>query len=244
LAFLVALLGYLGIDSFFEWLTGQANYALQEQYSGLAEQSIKQSLHQAQGGLLTSVSIIALWSVSGGIRWLMKALNTVHGVRESRPGWRRAILQLFFALGLAPTLIFAGALLLIGPRVIEWIAGLVGLDEVFIVLWAWLRLPVALVLLVLAVSVVYWVVPDVAQPYRLITPGAVLAVIVWLLASLGFSFYVSHFADYSVVYGGLATAIVLLLYFYISAAVLLMGAEVNAALYRSTPGEESKETGR
>src|SRR5919199_6802889 len=65
LAFLVALLGYLGIDSFFEWLTGQANYALQEQYSGLAERSIKQSLHQARGGLLTSVGIIALWSVSG-----------------------------------------------------------------------------------------------------------------------------------------------------------------------------------
>jgi membrane protein len=231
LALLVALPGFLGISGFFEWLTDQASSALQGQYAELAEQSISQTLHQAQGELLTSVGIIALWSVSSGIRSLIKALNAVHEVRESRPAWKRVVLQLLFALGLAPTVILAGALLLIGPRVIEWIVGLVGLDEVFISLWTWLRLPIALVLLMLAVSIVYWVVPNVDQPFRLITPGAVLAVIVWVLASLGFSYYVSHFANYSVVYGSLAAAIVLLLYFYISAAVLLVGAEVNAAIY-------------
>jgi membrane protein len=244
LALLVTLLGFFQIGSFFEWLTGQTSSVLQEQYVGPAARSISQSLHQAQGGLLTSIGIIALWSVSGGMRWLTKALNTVHEVQESRPAWKRIVLQLSFALGLAPTVILAAALLLIGPRVVEWIVGLVGLDQVFIFLWAWLRLPVALVLLMLAVSVVYWAVPNVDQPYRLITPGAALAIIVWVLASLGFSFYVSHFADYSVVYGGLATAIVLLLYFYISAAVLLLGAEVNAAIYRSTSREEIKDVER
>ena len=245
LALLVTLLGLFQIGSFFEWLTGQTSSVLQEQYAGLAERSISQSLQQAQGGLLTSsVGIIALWSVSGGMRWLTKALNTVHEVHESRPGWKRIVLQLSFALGLAPTVILSAALLLIGPRVVEWTVGLVGLDEVFISLWSWLRLPVALALLVLAVSVVYWAVPNVDQPYRLITPGAVLAVTVWVLASLGFSFYVSYFADYSVVYGSLATAIVLLLYFYISAAVLLLGAEVNAAIYRSTPGQAAKDIER
>ena len=97
-----------------------------------------------------------------------------------------------------------------------------------------LRLPVALVLLMLSVSIVYWVFPNVNYSYRLVTPGAALAVIVWVLASLGFSFYLSNFANYSVVYGSLGAAFALLLYFYISAAVLLFGAEVNAAMHHYT----------
>ena len=236
---LVALFGFLEVDGLFAWLADQANSVLQEQYAGLGEQAIRQIRYQAQGGLLTSASIVAIWSVSGGVRSLTKALNAVHEVRESRPGYKRAMLQVFFASGLAPAVILAAALLLIGPRAIEWIVGLVGLDEAFISLWAWLRLPVALVLLMLTVSIVYWIVPNVDQPYRLITPGAVLAVIAWVVASLGFSYYILHFADYSVVYGGLATPIVLLLYFYISAAVLLLGAEVNVAIYSNASGKDA-----
>src|SRR5919202_1307125 len=117
LALLVTLLGFLGIGSFFEWLIDQTRSALQVQEAVVAEQAISQSLHQAQGGLLTSVSIIALWSVSSGIRLLIKALNTVHEVQESRPSWKLVVLQLAFALALAPTVILGMALLLIGPAV-------------------------------------------------------------------------------------------------------------------------------
>jgi membrane protein len=245
-AFLVSLLGLLDIGGFFEWLIDQAHSALQTQYANQAEQLIRQSLYQAQGGkLLSSVIIIAIWSVSGGVRSLTKALNAIHGVGESRPGWKRVVLQAFFALGLAVTIIIATALLLIGPQLVEWIVGLVGLDEVFVALWSWLRLPVALVLIMLAVSVIYWVVPNVDHPYRLITPGAALAVIVWVIASLGFAYYVSNFANYSVVYGSLGAAVALLLYFYISAAVLLLGAEVNAAIHhRASDRNIQKEARR
>jgi membrane protein len=168
---------------------------------------------------------------------LTKALNTVHGVGETRPAWKRVLLQVFFALGLAVLIILGTALLLIGPRLVAWIVGLVGLDEVFISLWTWLRLPVALVLLMLAVSIIYWVVPNSDHPFRLITPGAALAVIAWVIASLGFSFYLANFADYSVVYGSLGAAVALLLYFYISAGVLLLGAEVNEAIKHCTSSD-------
>jgi membrane protein len=119
---------------------------------------------------------------------------------------------------------------------------------VFISLWTWLRLPVALVLIMLSVSIVYWALPNVTHPYRLITPGAALAVIAWVIASLGFSFYLANFANYSVIYGSLGAAFALLLYFYISAAVLLIGAELNAAIYyyasdRNTQEEEERRTG-
>ena len=229
-ALVVALLGFLEISVFFDWLFDQMRSALQEQYAGEVERLVRQSQYQAQGALLSSVSIIALWSVWGGVRSLTKALNVVHEVSESRPAWKRIVLQLSFAFGLAPTVILASALLLIGPQVVEWIVGLVGLDEMFISLWAWLRVPAALVLLMLAVSVVYWIIPNVDQPFRLITPGAALAVVVWVIASLGFSFYLANFAHHSAIYGSLGAAIALLLYFYISASVLLLGAELNAAI--------------
>ena len=119
--------------------------------------------------------------------------------------------------------------------------GLVGLDEIFVSLWMWLRLPVALVLLMLTVSTVYWAIPNVNNPYRLITPGAVLSVTVWVLASLGFSFYLANFTNYSVIYGSLGAAFALLLYFYISAAVLLMGAEVNVAIQYYISGKYASE---
>jgi membrane protein len=239
-AFVVALLGFLEISGFFEWLIDQVRSTLQEQYAGLGERLIKQSLYQARGELLSSVVILALWSVAGGVRSLTKALNAVHGVEESRPAWKRVGLQVFFALGLAIAIILAMCLLLIGPRAIEWLVGLVGLDEIFVSLWTWLRLPVALVLVMPVVSIVYWAIPNVYQPFRLITPGAALAVIVWVVASLAFSYYVSNFANYSVVYGSLGVAIGLLLYFYISAAVLLLGAEVNAAiLHRASEDRRS-----
>jgi membrane protein len=248
LTLLVVLLAFLGSVSFFDWLIEQAYAALQEQYARLGEWLIEQIQYESQGELLVITIGIALWSVSSSVRTLTKALNAVHEVEESRPSWKRYALSFFYALGLAIMVILASALLLIGPRAVEWIAGLVGLDEVFISLWTWLRLPVALVLIMLSVSIVYWALPNVSHPYRLITPGAALAVIAWVIASLGFSFYLANFSNYSVVYGSLGAAFALLLYFYISAAVLLMGAELNAAIHyyasdRNTQEEEERRSG-
>ena len=242
LALLVLLLGFFNLSDFFDWLTEQVHSVLQGQYAAVAEQVIKQSQYQAQSALPIIVIGLAIWSASSGVRTLTKALNAVNEVEESRPGWKRYALSFFYALDLAIMIIVAGTLLLVGPRVVEWIVGIVGLDEVFVSLWAWLRLPVALVLLMHAVSIIYWAFPNVNQPYRLITPGAALAVIVWVIASLGFSFYLANFANYSVIYGSLGAAFALLLYFYISAAVLLFGAEVNAEIHRYyTSGKDATD---
>ena len=245
-ALLVTLLGFLGFNGVFDWVIEQADYLLQDRFAEVVEGWIGQSQqYLAQGGLLSGVVILALWSVSSGVRALTKALNAVHEVGESRRLWKRYPLSFLYALGLAIMVILGAGLLLIGPQVVGWIVGLVGLDEVFVSLWAWLRLPVALVLLMLTVSIVYWAFPNVNHPYRLITPGAVLAVIVWVVASLSFSFYLANFANYSVVYGSLGAAFALLLYFYISAAVLLFGAEVNVAIHHCTSeGSIQKEEHR
>ena len=112
----------------------------------------------------------------------------------------------------------------------EWLAGQVGMRELVVVLWTWLRWPVIVLMLMLVVALLYYVAPDVEQEFRFITPGSVLAVLVWILASVAFGVYVQNFADYNATYGSIGAIIVLLLYLYISAAVLLFGAELNAVI--------------
>jgi membrane protein len=126
-------------------------------------------------------------------------------------------------------------LMLIGPQLVERIAELVGLDEVFVLLWEWLRFPVALFLLAVVLSLVYRFGPDVRQSFRTVVPGAILAVTLWALSSVGFSFYLANFANYGATYGSLGAAVGLLFYLYLTASVVLLGAEVNAMIYHAVP---------
>ena len=114
--FLIVLLGFFQISVFFEWLINQGDFSLDEQYAEFGRWLISEIQEHDQSGLLSSVAVIAVWSVSRGVVSLTKALNTVHGVEESRPAWKRVLLQVFFALGLAVLIILGTALLLIGPR--------------------------------------------------------------------------------------------------------------------------------
>jgi membrane protein len=124
------------------------------------------------------------------------------------------------------------ALMLIGPQLVGSIARLVDLDELFVRLWGWLRFPVALLLLAVVLSVVYRIGPNVELRFRSVVPGAALAVALWAISSVGFSFYLANFADYGVTYGSLGAAVGLLFYLYLCASVVLLGAELNAAIKR------------
>jgi membrane protein len=232
--FLIALLGFLHLSSFFDWLREQAQLLLPEE----AMQQVNEVIDDVQnrnGGLLSFGAAVALWTASAAVRSIMNALNVAYDVDERRPAWKLYPLSILYTIGVAAMLIAAAALLIMGPQAIEWLAQQVGLQQLFVTLWAWLRLPVALALLMLAVAVIYYVAPDVEQRFRYITPGAVLAVVVWILASIGFDYYVSNFSDYSTTYGSIGAIVVLLLYFFISAAVLLFGAEVNAVIEQYSP---------
>jgi membrane protein len=137
-----------------------------------------------------------------------------------------------YALLLAALLITSATLLFMGPQIIKPIVSTVGLDSIFTTVWTYARIPVAVLLVMLSVALIYWLFPNYKQPFRFVTPGALIAVIVWILASLTFSFYVANFSSYSATYGALASVIVLLLYFFITALILLFGAEINAETYR------------
>jgi membrane protein len=204
---------------------------------------IEQAREQAGGGLLSFGIVISLWSVSAVAFTLTEALNVAYGVEETRSRRKRLAFALVFGPILALALIIASGLMLIGPRVAGWLAGLAGLDEAWVTLWAWLHFPVALFLLAAVLSVVYRFVPNTDRSLWSATPGALLAVIAWAIASLGFSFYLANFADRGLTYGSLGTAVGLLFYLYLSASVVLLGAEINAAVYQLRQGQISENSG-
>jgi membrane protein len=238
--FLVALLGFLNLPDFFDWLLTQAQFLLPQQAMDQVNHVIHE-LKQPQGGLLSFGAIVALWSASAGIRATMNALNKAYDVKEGRPAWKRYPLSILYTIGIAALLIVAAALFLVGPQAMQWLAHQIRLEKAFVILWTWLRWPVVLLLLTLVVAVIYYVAPDVEQDFRFITSGAVLAVVVWIASSLAFDYYVRNFTNYSATYGSIGTIIVLLLYSYISAAVLLFGAEINAVIEHHAP--EGKDPG-
>jgi membrane protein len=234
LLFLLSLLGFLNIPQFFTWLQQQAQTVLPPDAMGQVNAVIAQ-LQQPQGGLLSFGILAAIWTASAGVRATMNALNVAYDVEEGRPTWKRLVLSILYTIGLAVLLILAAALMILGPQAMQGLADQVGLGQVAVTLWTWLRWPIAVLLLILAVAIIYYVTPDVDQRFRFITPGSIIAVLVWILASLGFGYYVQNFADYSATYGSIGAIIVLLLYFFISAAVLLFGAEVNAVIEHHAP---------
>lgn len=117
----------------------------------------------------------------------------------------------------------------------QWLSNQFGYEHFFVNLWTWLRWPVALVLMGLSAALVYYAAPAAQPRFRFITPGAVLSVLIRSASSFAFDYYVRNFANYSKMYGSVGSIVLLLLYFYISASVLLFGAEVNAAIERHAP---------
>jgi membrane protein len=239
--FLIALIGFLHLPDFFSWLRLQSELVLPPQALEQVNPVIDQ-LQQSTGGLLSIGILIALWTASAGVRLMMSAMNAAYDVVEGRPAWKRFPLSIIYTIGIAGMLLIAAALMVLGPQVMGWIAAQVGVEEFIVTVWTIARWPVVVILMMVAVALIYYVMPDVKQEFRFITPGSVLAVVVWILASVGFGLYVKTFADYNAMYGSIGAIIVLLLYFYISAAVLLLGAEMNAVIeHMSTEGKNAGE---
>ena len=246
-----ALLAVLRVDAVFDRLIeaamGVPPQQIPEPLEPVAEEGraqaafllplIQQAREQAGGGLLSFGLVISLWSVAAVVFTLMDALNAAYGVEETRSRRNRFAFALGFGPFIALAFIVACGLMLIGPHVAGWLAGLAGLDEAWVAFWGWLRFPVALFLLAAVLSVVYRFVPNTGRSFWSATPGAVFAVIAWPVSSAGFSIYLSNFADRGLTYGSLGTAVGLLVYLYISAWLVLLGAEINDAVYRRYRGQ-------
>jgi len=206
---------------------------------------IERAKNRAGGKLLLFGVALALWSVSAVARTLTEAFNVAYQVAETRRWWKQLAVSVAFGPILAVVVIVSVALMLIGPQLVGNIAALVDLDELFVRLWGWLRFPVALFLLVVVLSVVYRFGPNARQRLRSVALGAALAVVLWAVSSVAFSLYLANFANYGLTYGSLGAAVGLLFYLYLCASVVLLGAELNAAIYHQVAdasGRKVQET--
>ena len=240
LIFLSALLGILRIPGFFEQLIAQAQAVLPGQAMAIVEQVVGQIREQNSVGLLLFGIIAALWSGSAAVRALMHALNAAYHVEQERVSWKRYPLSIVYAILLSVAVIAALGFALIKTQDMRWIGEQLGISDVLVMLWPWVHFPVAILLLLGVLAFVYYALPNADEPLRLVTPGALLAVIVWVATSLGFSYFVSNFVLYNATYGSLGTFMALQLYLFISAAVLLLGAEMNVEIYYRL-GEDDEE---
>ena len=229
--FLLTLLGALGLSDFFDRVLVQAQAALPPDAYELLARVIGEIRGQPREGLLSVSILFAVWAASTGMRSVMNALNAAYDVEETRPAWKRYPLSIIYTIGLVAVVIAAAVFRLVGPWAAQRFANQLGLTTAVAKVWTWLRWPVVVLLLLLVVALIYYLGPNISQPFRYVTPGSVSAVVVWILASIGFSLYVENFGNYGATYGSLGGMVVLLLYFFVSAGVLLFGAEVNAVIH-------------
>ena len=187
-------------------------------------------------GILSVGVVTALWAVGGGIRGLRLALAQTADEAVDRtmlPLWRRILLSLAVAPVVVIVVVLAALSLLVTSQAIETVAGWFGGDLGLAEMIAWLRIPVALVVIALLLAGAYWLAPGPRQRFRSQLPGAVVASVSWTVMSLGFSVALSTVLDYGATYGSFGAAIALLVYLYLSAVVVLGGAELNAVLRAS-----------
>ena len=190
---------------------------------------------QSAGGLLTLAFVITIWSSSGAVVSMCTTLNAAYDITESRPWWKVRLVAIGLTVGLSIFILTSMALIIVGPTLAERIAASAGLGEAF--KWSWwiLQWPVVFLLVATAIAMVYYFAPDAEQEFVWITPGSVLATVLWVVISLAFKVYVANFGAYTETYGIIGGVMMLLLWFYLSGIAILVGAELNAEIEHASP---------
>jgi membrane protein len=246
LLILVSFLGLLGRSAtqpLIDNLTGLAPGAARD----ILTDAIR-NMQRASGaaGFAFVVGILAaLWSASGYVGGFIKASNVIYEVDEGRPFWKLRPLQIVVTVAL---MLVAAAIslsiVLTGPLA-RRVGDVVGLGDTAISLWGVVKWPVIALVVSQVIAFLYWIAPNVHHPgYRWISPGGVLAVVLWIVASLAFGFYVANFGGYNKTYGSLAAVIVFLVWLWITNVAILLGAEMNAELERGREIEQGHPPGK
>ena len=179
-------------------------------------------------GLLSFGFLAAHWASSSAFKAVMKAMNRAYDVAESRSFWKKYLISIGLTL-LAGTFVLGAFLLLVaGQFLVGRGAEAVGLAGVWGTVLNIIRWPLALALVMVAMAFLYWAAPNIGVPFQWLTPGAVVCTLVWLVATLLFGWYVATLGSYNATYGALGGVVVLLLWFYITGFIMLVGAELNA----------------
>jgi membrane protein len=189
---------------------------------------------QGAAGVLFVVGLLgALWSASGYVAAFMRASNSIYDMEEGRPVWKTLPVRVSLTLVLLVLLAVTTLAVVITGGLAERVGDLIGLGDTAVTAWNIAKWPVLLLVVSLMFALLYWAAPNVKQPgFRWVSPGGILAVVGWLIASGAFAFYVANFGSYNKTYGALGGVIVFLVWLWISNIMILLGAEFNAELER------------
>ncbi len=175
--------------------------------------------------------LLALWSASGYVAAFMRSANRIYGLPEGRPIWKTAPVRLAVTLFTVVCLVAGLVIVLVTGSVADRVGKTLGIGSTALTVWEIAKWPVLLVIFMLLLAVLYWATPNVRQGgFRWVSPGAVLAVVVWLIASGLFAVYVANFSSYNKTYGALAGVIIFLVWLWISNIAILLGLELDAEL--------------
>ena len=195
-----------------------------------------ENLQKSQGaaGVLFFVGLAgALWSASGYVAAFMRASNAIYGVEEGRPIWKTAPVRLGVTLVLVLLLAISGTAVALTGGLAEQAGKVIGIGDEVVTVWDIAKWPILLLIVSFMFAILYWATPNVKQPgFRWISPGGILAVVVWLIASAAFAFYVANFGSYNKTYGALGGVVTFLVWLWISNIAVLLGAQCNAELER------------
>jgi membrane protein len=235
---IIALLSLVGLVGQQQQTVDTLLQILRDIGASSAADTLEPTINQLAGsqgaGLALVIGLLtALWSASGYVNAFSRGMNRIYEIDEGRPIWKlRPVMLLITLVTVLLAALVAIGLVLTGPAA-EAVGSAIGLESTAVTVWSIAKWPVLLAVVVLIVALLYYATPNVKQPkFRWISVGAIIAIVVWVIASAAFGFYVSNFSNYNKTYGSLAGVIAFLLWLWITNLALLFGAEVDAELER------------
>jgi len=222
----------LGIQDPSDQLIEAAGQSLPPDAASVIRPQLERIFSGGDGALLSLGLVLTIYAASSGIRALIKGLNRAYDIDETRPLWRQYAIALSLTVSFGVAVVASFVVLVTGQVAARDVAAAVGLAETTSWLFELAPIPLAVVALGLASGLLYWAAPARRLGWRWVLPGVALFVPGWVAATVGLSFYVSEFASYDDTYGALGGVIVLLLWLYMTALILLLGGEFNAVIGR------------
>ena len=188
---------------------------------------------QTAGWALLVGAVIALWSASGYVGAFARAMNRIYEIGEGRPFWKLRPLMLLVTLVAIALVALVLLMLVVSGPLAQSIGDQIGLGDQAVQVWNIAKWPVMLLAVIVIVAILYYATPNVQQPkFRWVSVGAVVAIVIWMIASAGFAFYVANFGSYNKTYGSLAGVIIGLVFLWLTNVALLLGAEIDSELER------------
>lgn len=228
LIFLMTVVGFSRLNSV-DILEGLRTI-LPNNVFNLIDVTVVELINTQNAGLLGASIVLTVWSASSGFRAVIKGLNKAYNIKDSRSYIKRSFIAIFFTLALVLIIMLTLAMLVFGELIGRYLLSILPFEEIIMYIWNMSRYIIAILTMIWIFACMYRYAPAKKIPWREVYPGAIVSTLGWIIASLGFSYYINNIANYSRLYGSVGAVFVLMTWLYITSMILILGAEFNSVL--------------